>query len=762
MKNNMKKIIVAALALVFLFTGSQSVFASSPFNGQSGDCNPGVGIGNYSKNNIPRNNNGCWTSTYISADSGDTVNIAMYYHNNTNNTLTNVRGSIIKSSSGPANTFTFTGRMYSDQGDQNIGTATLSLSSSQTLTYSSTHIMKTASDVLADRDTSVVYNDDGQISIGNVPQGWNDYGEILVVFKVGDTVVQNNNCSISSFNSNTNYITSGDTATLSWNTSNCTNVTISNLGYNVPTSGTQAVWPTYTTTYTLTATGSNGQTQTRDITVNVNQNQPNYNYCSISNFTVNGSSYSTTVSSDNQIIVAWSTYGCSSATISGPGVNSYSLNGSQYIYPQNSGTYTISAYGNNSGTQTKSIYLNVNSTNYNYNYNNNTPSLSINTPTNITTNSATLNGYVNGNGSTVNSWIEFPCYGNKYDNRYSQSYSSLSAYVSSLSPNTTYTYCVAAQNNNQIYRSNSVTFTTLGYNSNTIVYTNNNIVTTVATNVANNSATINGYITNPNYYNTNVYFEYGTSVDLGSRTTARNPNGVSAFNENLTGLSSDTIYFFRAVSEGPNGNLKGTIEIFRTLGATVVRPIIVQGATVIGSQSPIMLKIENRYPSIGEGDIIDYTITYKNIGKTTLTKPMLQVIAPKGITLTNSTAGTYSSDTNTLTVPLEDLTAGKEGSVNLQGKVVSVPTDAAQIVSTAVLVYTNKSGAQENAMAYVLNTPKTITANSNNMLGAAAFFGGIFPTSLVGWLILTILIMLLVMIARTFYRRQPAHAEATH
>ena len=294
-----------------------------------------------------------------------------------------------------------------------------------------------------------------------------------------------------------------------------------------------------------------------------------------------------------------------------------------------------------------------------------------------------------------------------------------------------------------------------------VVYiANSNVVTTVATNVSNNGATINGYITNPNYYNTNVYFEYGTSVGLGSRTISKQANSVSAFNEMLTSLSPDTIYFFRAVSEGSNGTSKGTIEIFRTLGATVVRPIIIQGTTVIGNQSPIMLKIENRYPLIGEGDTVDYTVTYKNIGKTTLVKPILQVIVPKGITLTNSTKGTYSSDTNTLTVPLEDLIAGAEGTVNVEGKVISLASDSSQIVSTAVLVYTNKDGAQENAMAYVLNNPKTTNTN-NSLLGASAFFGGIFPTSLIGWLMIIILIMILVMIARNFYRKQPAHVSTS-
>jgi len=681
MKNNMKKIIVAGLSFVFLFIGTQSVFAASPFNGQSGDCTPGIGIGNYSNNNIPRDNNGCWTSTSISADAGDTINVAMYYHNNTNSTLSNVRGSIVKSSSGPASYYTFTGRMFSDQGDQTIGTVSLNLSSSQTLTYSSTHIMRTASDVLADRDTSVVYNDDGQVQIGSVPSGWSDYGEILVVFKVGSD--------------NSNY------------------------------------------------------------------NNNNNSSCSISSFTVNGYSSSSSVSSGDQVRVYWSTNNCSSVNVSGPGISNSSTSGSQYIYPQNSGNYTINAYGYNGTSIVRSIYLSVDGNNnnnyYNNNYNN-TPSVSTYSPTNVTSSSAVLPGYVNSNGSTVNSWIEFPCYGARYGNLYNQSSSSISASVSSIAPGTTYTFCAAAEKNGQIYRGNSVSFTTLG-NSN-IILANSNVVTTIATNITRNSATVNGYITNSSYYNTNTYFEYGTTADLGSRTVSKSANGNSAIADSLSGLNSDTIYFFRAVSEGTNGTSKGTVEIFRTLGdnAGVITRTIYQGTTVIGSESPIMLKIENRYPLIGEGDVVDYTVTYKNIGKLTLVKPVLQVIIPKGITVTNYTSGTFSTDSQTLTVPLEDLVAGQEGTVNVEGKVDSMPKDTAQIVSTAVLVYTNKDGAQENAIAYVLNSPKTLNT-SNNGLGALALFGGIFPTTLVGWLILIIVILLIVIIARTFSRRQTVHVQ---
>ena len=78
----MKKIIVGILTFVFLFTGVQSIFASGPFNGQSGDCNPGIGIGVY-PSNIQKDSYGCWSATSITANPGDTINIAMYYHNNT-------------------------------------------------------------------------------------------------------------------------------------------------------------------------------------------------------------------------------------------------------------------------------------------------------------------------------------------------------------------------------------------------------------------------------------------------------------------------------------------------------------------------------------------------------------------------------------------------------------------------------------------------------------------------------------------------------
>jgi uncharacterized repeat protein (TIGR01451 family) len=217
-------------------------------------------------------------------------------------------------------------------------------------------------------------------------------------------------------------------------------------------------------------------------------------------------------------------------------------------------------------------------------------------------------------------------------------------------------------------------------------------------------------------------------------------------------LSPNTIYFYRLVSNCNNGIGRGSIEIFQTSGAqTNTTTIIRQGTTVIGTESPIMLKIENKYQGFRVGDNVDYTITYKNISKKTLTHAMLQVILPKGITYLNSSRGTYKSDTYTLTVPLEDLYAGVEGVVYLQARVDSITEDNAQIVTTALLVYTTPNNAQENAMAYVLNNPVN---NNNFSLGAAALFGSMFGMGIIGWMILLILILLAILLFRKIYRKQ--------
>ncbi len=66
-------------------------------------------------------------------------------------------------------------------------------------------------------------------------------------------------------------INAGQSATLSWTTTNATSAQIDNdVGTVQPGSGTVTVTPTQTTTYTITAVGANNQQATAQTTVTVN------------------------------------------------------------------------------------------------------------------------------------------------------------------------------------------------------------------------------------------------------------------------------------------------------------------------------------------------------------------------------------------------------------------------------------------------------------------------------------------------------------
>jgi len=544
------------------------------------------------------------------------------------------------------------------------------------------------------------------------------------------TVNQLQNCSIYSFNANPNSIDSGDSVTLNWSTNNCTSVNISpNVG-NVAASGSQTIYPTNTTTYILTAYGTNGAQQTQSTVVSVNQDQ----YCYIEDFTVDGSS-STTVSNGDAVNIEWDTSGNNcSVHVSGPNLNSSSRDGNRTIYPTYSGTYTLTVHGSNSGTQSRTVYVNVDD---NYYYDNCTISYFNASPTSISS-----------GGSTTLSWSTNNCRSVNISNLGSvNNYGSQTVY-----PTYTTNYILNAYNQNN---GRAVTRTIQVYVNNytpnpTPIY-NTCAVTGVTTNVTENSVTLNGLVTNPSSYNASTYFEYGTTVNLGSQTNSRMAYANNTFSEVLTGLSTNTIYFYRLVANCNNTISKGAIEVFKTLGkqtnpVTIVR----QGTTIIGTESPIMLKIENRFQSIKVADTIDYTVTYKNISKKTLTRPILQVILPKGISFLNSSRGTYDRDTATLTVALEDLIANSEGVIYMEGRVDSLDSGNAQIVTTALLVYTSSNGAQENAMAYVLNNPIL----SGSSLTGLALFGWFFRIGILGWLLIFIIILLLILLSRRYYHRE--------
>jgi hypothetical protein len=143
-----------------------------------------------------------------------------------------------------------------------------------------------------------------------------------------------------------------------------------------------------------------------------------------------------------------------------------------------------------------------------------------------------------------------------------------------------------------------------------------------------------------------------------------------------------------------------------------------------------------------------YTVNYKNVSGGTLKNVVLNVTLSEDVTFSQASQGMFSDSSNSLQVPLGTLVKNQSGTVMLGGKIHCNAKDNDLIVATATMAFTTPSGAQDDAIAYA-----ALTANrTNGSLAGLALFGfGFFPTTLIGWLILILIILILVYVARRMY-----------
>ncbi len=141
---------------------------------------------------------------------------------------------------------------------------------------------------------------------------------------------------------NPTTIQAGETAILSWDSTNATSAIIDNGIGNVPVNGTMTVSPAQTTTYIITVTGPGG-TATAATTVSVNSVPPPG--------IVFGAS-PTTIEQGQSSILTWTTTNAVSASIDN-GIGNVPVNGSQAVTPQQTTTYIITVIGPGGSSNTQ-------------------------------------------------------------------------------------------------------------------------------------------------------------------------------------------------------------------------------------------------------------------------------------------------------------------------------------------------------------------------------------------------------------------------
>jgi hypothetical protein len=178
--------------------------------------------------------------------------------------------------------------------------------------------------------------------------------------------------------------------------------------------------------------------------------------------------------------------------------------------------------------------------------------------------SATLNGSVDPHGLTTTVYFQYGTTTNygfttAIQTKTGNTYQNVTANIGGLTASTTYHFRIVATNSAGTRYGSDRTFTTLSATGPPVVITN------PATNIATNTATLNGTV-DPHGLTTTVYFQYGTTAGYGNTSASQSKTGNAYQNvsTNISGLTALTTYHFRIVGTNNSGTTYGGDRTFTT------------------------------------------------------------------------------------------------------------------------------------------------------------------------------------------------------
>jgi hypothetical protein len=287
-------------------------------------------------------------------------------------------------------------------------------------------------------------------------------------------------------------------------------------------------------------------------------------------------------------------------------------------------------------------------------------------------------------------------------------------------------------------------------NTTKISLAQNAVVTTYANNIGTSNATLNGLININNYYgpyNYFAYFEYWTNTNTQYTTPTQHMTQVAlaqnnTYSYNLTGLKSNTVYYFRAVAQTPSGVFYGNVTSFGTNATYSDTNYLNKDQTTINTQFNTITKPATsissnsvKLNSITLNPNSDYIKTYFEYGKTE--------------DLGNSTA-TVSAGTLSSIEHINTLTRLSPNTTYYFRAVAESPTS---IKMGAILNFTTNSNStvSNNNTNTLQDSDVIIPVNQNtgSYLGANAFGSGVsILGNILTWMLIIIVILILVFIFR--------------
>lgn len=334
--------------------------------------------------------------------------------------------------------------------------------------------------------------------------------------------------------------------------------------------------------------------------------------------------------------------------------------------------------------------------------------------------------------------------------------------VNNLSPNTDYRYRACTDEgvcgNTRNFRTNPI-------NS----VSNLNVNTLPPTNVRTTTALLNGRYQGSSAEPTRVWFEWGTTPNLGVQKRVFNRTALGGdFSDSFTGLRSCQTYYYRAVSQNSTGIKYGNTIRFQTScagggggGSTVVTIQEQVEESEINLESLglglslLRLDIDNQQESLFRDQSVQYNVRWENISRIDLDDIDVKVSVPRGLTVNSISRGRYDAEDHVVIFNIGNLDAGEDGDMTISG-ILTNGNLGGLVIAEATAAYNNPiNDAQENATDYDIDE---FVLNTN--FGTASVFG-LSNITFLGWLTILLGLLIIFLIARWLYlEREELRAQA--
>jgi hypothetical protein len=300
------------------------------------------------------------------------------------------------------------------------------------------------------------------------------------------------------------------------------------------------------------------------------------------------------------------------------------------------------------------------------------------------------------------------------------------------------------------------------------------VVTNLATNINNNNATLNGYVSSNNNLNVIAWFEWGINSYYGYRTIPVNygANIGTSYNYYLNGLAQNTVYYFRAVAQSSNGQVTyGNQVSFRTASdyvctsynCNINQPIVTTySVTGINDTSVILNGYVNpnnssatRWFEWGTNSSYFYNSTNKvgSINYPANFSEALYNLSPNTtyyyrVAAQNSTGVTVYGNVS-IFITSNNVISG----TYTQNTYIPPATTTVTTTNTTHTSTNNTNTAPAKKAATAGKNTDSKSADATIQQGALAFlFGNNFlPSTLISWLFLVLLVTLIVLAVRKAY-----------